>query len=88
MLRAKQRAVRRERRGSMQLVTTRGPGSVVGELAIDGKPAPSPSHVVARGPVTLLIIRNEKVGWLRRAAATHVLGKAGEGRGRGRVTFS
>ncbi|KAG2450773.1 hypothetical protein HYH02_004610 [Chlamydomonas schloesseri] len=61
VLRAKQHAVRRKRRGSMQLVTTRGPGSVVGELCIDGKPAPSPSTVVAKGPVTLLVIKNEKV---------------------------
>ncbi|GIL76113.1 hypothetical protein Vretifemale_5833 [Volvox reticuliferus] len=61
VLRAKQHAVRRERRGSMQLITTRGPGSVVGELCIDGKPAPSPSTVVAKGPVTVLLIKNEKV---------------------------
>ncbi|KAG2491374.1 hypothetical protein HYH03_010371 [Edaphochlamys debaryana] len=65
VLRAKQHAVRRKRRGSMQLITTRGPGSVVGELCIDGKPAPSPSTVVAKGPVTLLVIKNEKVNKYR-----------------------
>ncbi|GLC77599.1 hypothetical protein PLESTF_001961800 [Pleodorina starrii] len=65
VLRAKQHAVRRKRRGSMQLITTRGPGSVVGELCIDGKPAPSPSTVVAKGPVTVLIIKNEKVNKYR-----------------------
>ncbi|GIL76111.1 hypothetical protein Vretifemale_5833 [Volvox reticuliferus] len=65
VLRAKQHAVRRERRGSMQLITTRGPGSVVGELCIDGKPAPSPSTVVAKGPVTVLLIKNEKVNKYR-----------------------
>ncbi|GIL44787.1 hypothetical protein Vafri_2287 [Volvox africanus] len=65
VLRAKQHAVRRKRRGSMQLITTRGPGSVVGELCIDGKPAPSPSTVVAKGPVTVLLIKNEKVNKYR-----------------------
>ncbi|GFR48549.1 hypothetical protein Agub_g10448 [Astrephomene gubernaculifera] len=65
VLRAKQHAVRRKRRGSMELITTRGPGSVVGELCIDGKPAPSPSTVVAKGPVTLLLIKNEKVNKYR-----------------------
>lgn len=68
VLRAKQHAVRRRRRGSMQLITTRGPGSVVGELCIDSRPNPSPSTVVAKGEATVLLIKNEKArawwtGW-------------------------
>lgn len=64
VMRARQSGVRK-RRNSMQLVTTRGPGSVVGELCIDSKPSRSNAAVVAKGPVTLLLIRNEKVNKYR-----------------------
>lgn len=39
------------------LQAARGPGSVVGELAIDGRSAPSSTAVVARGPVSALLIK-------------------------------
>lgn len=63
VLRARQHGVRRKRRGSMELITTRGPGSFVGGLCVGpgAKPQHSKSAVVARGPVTLLLIRSEKV---------------------------
>lgn len=53
------------RRGSMELVTTRGPGSVVGDISVDAKPAPSQSSVVAKGSVTVVVIRHDKAAKYR-----------------------
>lgn len=49
----------------MELVTTRGPGSVVGDICADGKPAPSPCTVVAKGSVSVVVIRHDKAAKYR-----------------------